>query len=120
MTRVKANEMQSNDKLHLQYYQKKQEACRGTEKDIRTKLMTLLNNVEDTKGSGWTPAQKEQHADVKTYWTQVADVMGRFGRGEMDPIEADRQIHLLSGGRGLDDLVDRTGTMIEAQVKLGK
>ena len=120
VTRVKANEMQSNDKLHLQYYQKKQEACRGTEKDIRTKLMTLLNNVEDTKGSGWTPAQKEQHADVKTYWTQVADVMGRFGRGEMDPIEADRQIHLLSGGRGLDDLVDRTGTMIEAQVKLGK
>jgi tetratricopeptide (TPR) repeat protein len=120
VTRVKANEMQSNDKLLLQYYQKKQEACRGTEKDIRTKLITLLNNVEDTKGSGWTPAQKEQHADVKAYWTQVADVMGRFGRGEMDPIEADRQIHLLSGGRGLDDLVDKTGTMIEAQAKMGR
>ena len=117
VTRVKAYDMIRNDKLLLTHFQRRQEACRGTEKDIRTKLMTLLNHEESTAGKNWTTSQRARHEETKAFWTEVSDVMGSFGRQEIDPITADRRIHELSGGRGLEDLVDRAGTMIESHGK---
>jgi len=117
VTRYKANEMQHDAKLLLGYYAGKQEACRGTAKDIQTKLRTVLSTVESQQGAKWTPAQKLKHAEVTTFWTEVETVMRGFGQGRMDPLEAERRIHLLSGGRGMKDLVDRAGTTMEGYAK---
>jgi Flp pilus assembly protein TadD len=117
VTRVKAYDMINNDKLLLSHYQRRQEACRGTDKDIRTKVMTILDHEEKTAGKNWTPSQRARHEETKAFWNEVSEVMGGFGRQDIDPIAADRRIHELSGGRGLLDLVDRVGTMIESHGK---
>jgi tetratricopeptide (TPR) repeat protein len=117
VTRYKANEMQNDNKLLLGYYQRKQEVCRGTAKDINTKLKTVLNTVSAQQSAGWSAEQKRKHADVSAFWSEVEGVMRRFGQGEMDPLEAERQIHILSGGRGMDDLVDRAATVMEGYAK---
>mgnify|MGYP001456792842 CR=1 FL=1 len=116
VTRVKAYEMM-RDQPGLTYFQRVQEACRGTGKDIRTKLLPALQKIEADAGKTMTAADRQHHAEVTRYWTEVQDVMDRFGRGEIDPLELSRRIHLISGGRGVEDMVDRTGTMIES---LGK
>lgn len=116
VTRVKAYEMM-HDQPGLTYFQRVQEACRGTGKDIRTKLLPALEKIEADAGNTMTAADRQHHAEVTKYWTEVQDVMDRFGRGEIDPLELSRRMHILSGGRGVSDMVDRTGTMIEA---LGK
>jgi len=116
VTRVKAHEMMCNQP-GLTHFQRVQEACRGTGKDIRTKLLPALQKIEADAGRTMTEADRQHHAEVKAYWTEVQDVMDRFGRGEIDPLELSRRMHLISGGRGVQDMVDRTGTMIEA---LGK
>jgi hypothetical protein len=109
--------MINNDKLLLSHYQRRQEACRGTDKDIRTKVMTILDHEEKTAVKNWTPSQRARHEETKAFWNEVSEVMGGFGRQDIDPIAADRRIHELSGGRGLLDLVDRVGTMIESHGK---
>lgn len=121
VTRYKANEMQRDSKLLLGYYQQKQEACRGTAKDINTKVNTVLAEVERRQGAKWSPEQRQKHGDVKRFWGEVQQVMQQFGQGGMDPLEMERRINLLSGGRGLDDLIDRAATTMEGYTKaLGK
>jgi tetratricopeptide (TPR) repeat protein len=117
VTRFKANEMQQNDKLLLGHYQRKQEVCRGTAKDISTKLQIVLRTTSAQQGGKWSAEQKRKHDEVSAFWTEAETVLRRFGQGEIDPLEAERQIHLLSGGRGLDDLVDRAATVMEGYAK---
>jgi Tfp pilus assembly protein PilF len=117
VTRFKAFEMQRDSKLLLGHFQAKQEACRGTAKDINTKVQTVLAQVEKQQGGKWTPEQRQKHNDVRTFWTDVQKVMQSFGQGDMDPLEMERRINVLSGGRGLDDLIDRAATTMEGYTK---
>ncbi|MGJ5816533.1 tetratricopeptide repeat protein [Paludibaculum fermentans] len=117
VTRYKASEMQHDRKLLLGYYDGMREACRGTGKDIQTKLQTVLKTVEGQQGSKWTADQKRKHAEVTGFWSEVETVLRGFGQGKIDPLEAERRIHLLSGGRGLKDLVDRAGATMEGYAK---
>ena len=116
VTRVKHFEM-ARGQPALLHYQKLQESCRGTAKDINTKIFTQLADVEKKRGATMTGAQREHFNEVKTFWTNCEKVMADFGQGRLSPLEADRQIYLLSGGRGIADLTDRVGTTIES---LGK
>jgi hypothetical protein len=116
VTRIKHFDM-FNRQPQLLHYQKLQESCRGTAKDIKTKVFTQLAAIEKAKASTMTLAQRQHLNEVKTFWTRCEQVMSEFGQGRLNPLEAQRQIHLLSGGRGIDDLTDRIGTAVES---LGK
>lgn len=116
VTRVKAYEMM-HDQPGLLRLQRLQEACRGTGKDLRTKLLPALKKLGSDKAATMTPAERRHHREVTEFWQRTSEVLECYGRGDMDPVTVQRQIHLLSGGRGATDLVDRVGTMIET---LGK
>ncbi len=116
VTRVKHYEM-LDKQPNLDHYSKLQESCRGTAKDIKSKVSTLLDEAVKTKGSSMSADDRQHLEEVRTFWNRVQQVTSDFGAGKMPPLEAERQIYLLSGGRGLDDLTDRVGTVIE---RLGK
>jgi hypothetical protein len=119
VTRVKHYDMLDRQPV-LGHYEKLQESCRGTAKDIKSKVSTLLDEVAKTKGGAMTAADRQHLEEVRTFWNRMQQVTSDFGAGKMPPLEAERQIYLLSGGRGLDDLTDRVGTVIESLGKMKK
>lgn len=64
-----------------------QEQCRGTVKDIDTKLKPFLRDA--------TNPEAVKHLG------ELRDVMDRFARNEIGPIEAERRLNLLTGGEGI-------------------
>jgi hypothetical protein len=119
VTRIKHYEMLDNQPSLL-HYQKVQESCRGTAKDIKTKVLPLLAEVQKKQNATTSAAEKTHLNEVKTFWSRMQEVMNDYGSGQMQPLEAEHQIYLLSGGRGLDDLTDRVGTAIESLGKAKK
>ncbi|MEI6106729.1 MAG: tetratricopeptide repeat protein [Opitutae bacterium] len=119
VTRVKHYEM-LDKQPNLDHYSKLQESCRGTAKDIKSKVTTLLDDIAKTKGGSMNVDDRQHLEEVRTFWNRVQEVTSDFGLGKMPALEAQRQIFLLSGGRGLDDLTDRVGTVIESLGKMKK
>jgi hypothetical protein len=101
----------------LGHYEKLQESCRGTAKDVKSKVLTMLDEIAQTKGRTMNLADRTQLEETRVFWGRVQTVMNDFGSGKLPPLEAEKQIYLLSGGRGIGDLTDRVGTVIES---LGK
>lgn len=103
VTRFKANHLMNDNTLTK--FEKFQEICRGTSKDVNTKLLPLLN----------TPAQ------AKTYqhWKEINEVMDAFGRNAIDPVTAERKIAELTGGKSIPQVVEDMATIMESSVKLG-
>jgi hypothetical protein len=116
VTRVKHYEMLDRQP-QLGHYEKLQESCRGTAKDVKSKVLTMLDEIAQTKGRTMNLADRTQLEETRVFWGRVQTVMNDFGSGKLPPLEAEKQIYLLSGGRGIGDLTDRVGTVIES---LGK
>ena len=70
-----------------------QEQCRGTVKDIDTKLKPFLSDA--------TNPEAVKHLG------ELRNVMDRFARNEIGPIEAERRLNLLTGGEGIVGVKDR-------------
>ena len=70
-----------------------QEQCRGMVKDIDTKLKPFLAGAKDKGGA--------EHLG------RLRDVMDRFARNEIGPIEAERQLNLMTGGEGIVGVNER-------------
>ncbi len=108
VTKYKANHM--SNEAFLSKYEKFQEICRGTAKDVNTKLMPILES------SVQTPKLKQ----TQEHWKQVSEIMENFGRNEIDPITAERKIAELTGGKSIPEVVAEMADMMESTKKLGK
>jgi hypothetical protein len=76
-----------------------QEQCRGMVKDIDTKLKPFLKDA--------TNREAVKHLG------DLRDVMERFARNEIGPIEAERRLNLLTGGEGIVGVKDRFRVMLQ-------
>jgi hypothetical protein len=91
-------------------FEKLQEISRGTAKDLNTKLMPLLGNMQKTK----------EVSEATKHWKNVNSVLDDFGKNKIDPITAERRIAELTGGKSIPEVVDDMSYMMESIVKLGK
>lgn len=87
---------------------------------MKTKVVTMLDELAQTKGRTMNLEDRTRLEETRVFWNRVQTVLTDFGSGKMHPLEAEKQIHLLSGGRGIDDLTDRVGTVIESLGKAQK
>jgi hypothetical protein len=76
-----------------------QEQCRGMVKDIDTKLKPFLG--------------KASNKESARHLGELRDVMERFARNEIGPIEAERRLNLLTGGEGIVGVQDRFRVMLQ-------
>lgn len=76
-----------------------QEQCRGMVKDIDTKLKPFLAGAKDKGGA--------EHLG------RLRDVMDRFARNEIGPIEAERQLNLMTGGEGIVGVNERFRALLQ-------
>jgi hypothetical protein len=89
-----------------------QEASRGTAKDIQTKLQPLLNNAK--------PANPTSAASLKQsrlHWQKVQSTLEAFGNNSIDPITAERRIREITGGKGIPEVANDMGTMLEGLIR---
>lgn len=76
-----------------------QEQCRGMVKDIDTKLKPFLRDASNKEAA--------------KHLGELRDVMERFARNEIGPIEAERRLNLLSGGEGIVGVQDRFRVLLQ-------
>jgi tetratricopeptide (TPR) repeat protein len=76
-----------------------QEQCRGMVKDIDTKLKPFLRDATNK--------------DAVKHLGDLRDVMERFARNEIGPIEAERRLNLMTGGEGIVGVQDRFRVMLQ-------
>ncbi|MCE9637796.1 MAG: hypothetical protein K8T90_19010 [Planctomycetes bacterium] len=77
-----------------------QEQCRGTVKDFDTKLVPMLSRATNT-----TAVQHMQ---------DLRGVMDRFARNEIGPVEANRLILQMTGGKGMCEVKAQYAVMLQA------
>jgi hypothetical protein len=116
VTCYKANEMLKDTKIGgLDYYTRLYEAARGTEKDVRTKLLPQLNHLPPLP-PGATPDQarkiQERYEDLRLRWQKIQGVLDNVGKGRMDPIHGDREMRLLTGGYSIPQVIDHAGILL--------
>lgn len=89
-----------------------QENCRGTAKDIGTKLMGLFQKARPANA-----ASAQALNNAQKHWAEIQKVMEAFGRNDIDPVSASRRIRQLTGGKDIPQVLDDAAMMIES---LGK
>jgi hypothetical protein len=82
----------------LGYYGHLQEQCRGMVKDFDTKLKPMF--------------PKAKNPEAVKHLNDLREVMNRFALNQIGPVEADRQIRILTGGEGMKGVQDRFTIMI--------
>ena len=69
-----------------------------------------------TAGSSYYKAFKKN----KDYWDNISQVLEDMGSGKLDPMQADQQIRLMTGGKSLIDINADLRDFEEALIKLQK
>ncbi|MHB0999230.1 MAG: PKD domain-containing protein [Armatimonadota bacterium] len=110
VTRYKAWHMMNDPSLSRM--EALQEVSRGTAKDINTKLQPLLNNSKPAN-----PASAESLKQAKAHWQKIQTTLDAFGNNTIDPITAERRIRELTGGKGIPEVVNDMGTVMEGLIK---
>ncbi|MBI5387419.1 MAG: sel1 repeat family protein [Verrucomicrobia bacterium] len=85
------------------YFATLQEQCRGTVKDFDTKLAPML-------------ARATNKTAVK-HMQELRGVMDKFAKNEIGPVEANRLILEMTGGKGMCEVKDQYAVMLEALTK---
>jgi hypothetical protein len=106
VTRYKAQTMVGSDKISLDRLTRLQEAARGAGKDIRTKLIDRLNHGH-IKG----PGGRDRLDDLRSRWGKIGDLLNAIGEGRIDPIHGERQLMRMTGGYGIEDVIDHAATL---------
>jgi hypothetical protein len=114
VSQAKAWDMREN--RNMGRVEKYVEIARGTAKDATRKLLPLLDNNKPKQG---TPSYKvwEKH---KNYWTKVTRVMEDMGSMKISPMEADRKIRLITGGKSVVEVTEDMSQLMSASITLGK
>ena len=113
VSQAKAWELRQNNAMGRA--EKYVEIARGTAKDAKSKLLPLLDKNKPKQG---TPSYKvwEKH---KNYWGKVSNVMEDMGSMKISPMEADRKIRLITGGKSVVEVTEDMGELMSASITLG-
>jgi hypothetical protein len=85
------------------YFATLQEQCRGTVKDFDTKLAPMLSRATNPTA-------------VK-HMQELRGVMDRFAKNEIGPVEANRLILEMTGGKGICEVKEQYAVMLQALAK---
>jgi hypothetical protein len=89
-----------------------QEQCRGMVKDITTKLAGSPRGMPVNPNSPLAKAPKA----VQDHYTKLRDVMDDFATNRIGPVEAERRINMLTGGRGMVEVAEQFGVTLQGGV----
>ncbi len=92
------------------------EIARGTAKDAKGKLMPLLDKNRPKQGTK-SFAVWEKH---KNYWNKVSNVLEDMGSMKISPLEADRKIRLITGGKSVVEVTEDMGQLMSAAITLNR
>ncbi len=113
VTRVKAWEFQNNKTMDE--FSKMQEICRGTAKDMKTKLDPVLSVAKTS-----SLADEETLRQTRAYWKQVQEVMEDFGSNRIGPITAKQKLYQLTGKESIHEVIDEMGVTMQGAVQWGR
>jgi hypothetical protein len=113
VTRVKAWEFQNNKTMGE--FSKLQEICRGTAKDMKTKLDPVLAVAKTS-----TAAEEEALRQARAHWKQVQEVMEDFGNNRIGPITAKQKLNQLTGRDSVQEVIDEIGVTMQGAVQWGQ
>ena len=113
VTRVKAWEFQNNKTMGE--FSKMQEICRGTAKDMKTKLDPVLAVAKTA-----SLADEETLRQTRAYWKQVQEVMEDFGSNRIGPITAKQKLYQLTGKESIQEVIDQMGVTMQGAVQWGR
>ncbi|SFJ56779.1 hypothetical protein SAMN04488082_104123 [Desulfomicrobium apsheronum] len=93
------------------------EIARSTAKECQKRLTPLM----ETKAPPRTDkANFEAFTKHKEYWENMNRIMDQMGSGRIDPLEGDRRIRLLSGGKSSLEVTHDLRDFLESLIKFGK
>jgi hypothetical protein len=106
VTQFKVNHL-PKDHPSLGYYGQLQEQSRGIVKDFDTKILPMLNSSDLAK----------KNPQAAKHLVETKNVLDRFAKDEIGPIEADNRIWELTGGRGIQEISEQFSVAMQALAK---
>ncbi|WP_412851370.1 hypothetical protein [Ectothiorhodospira shaposhnikovii] len=93
----------------LSHFERLQEVSRGAAKDF-----AKIGRV-----TAASPASAEALRQSRNHWGEVVRVLEDFGNNTLDPLEANRRIHQLTGGKSIPDVVEDMAMLMESITRFG-
>jgi len=93
------------------------EIARSTSKECQKRLLPLMEARTPPKTD---KANYEAFMKHKDYWEKMNQIMSDMGSGRIDPLEGDRRIRLLSGGKSSLEVTHDLRNFLESLIKFGK
>lgn len=93
------------------------EIARSTSKECQKRLLPLMEAKTPPKTD---KANYEAFMKHKNYWEKMNKIMEDMGSGRLDPLEGDRRIRLLSGGKSSLEVTHDLRNFLESLIKFGK
>lgn len=97
--------------------EKHMEIARSTSKECQKRLLPLMEAKTPPKTD---KANYEAFMKHKNYWEKMNGIMNDMGSGRIDPLEGDRRIRLLSGGKSSLEVTHDLRNFLESLIKFGK
>jgi len=113
VTRVKAWDFQNNKTMGE--FSKLQEICRGTAKDMKTKLDPVLAVAKTSSA-----VEEEALRQARAHWKQVQEVMEDFGSNRIGPVTAKQKLYQLTGYESVHEIIDQMGVTMQGAVQWGR
>ncbi len=93
------------------------EIARSTSKEYEKRLLPLMQAKAPAKTD---KANYDAFMKHKQYWDDVNRIMADMGSGRIDPLEGDRRIRLLSGGKSSLEVTHDLRNFLEVLIKFDK
>lgn len=93
------------------------EISRSTAKECQKRLAPLMESKTPPRTD---KANYEAFTKHKEYWDNMSRIMDQMGSGRIDPLEGDRRIRLLSGGKSSLEVTHDLRDFLESLIKFGK
>ena len=93
------------------------EVARSTSKECERRLLPLMESKTLAATDTANLAAFNKHKD---YWTRMNAILTDMGSGRIDPLEGDRRVRLLSGGKSSLEVTHDLRDFFEAMLKFDK
>ena len=115
VNQFKGDHLRSDD--NFSRIEKHVEISRSTSKECQKRLKPLMEANTPPKTD---KANYEAFMKHKNYWEKMNKIMEDMGSGRLDPLEGDRRIRLLSGGKSSLEVTHDLRNFLESLIKFGK
>jgi hypothetical protein len=113
VTRVKGWDFRNNKTMGE--FSQLQEICRGTAKDMKTKLDPVLAVAKTSSA-----VEEEALRQARAHWKQVQEVMEDFGSNRIGPVTAKQKLYQLTGYESVHEIIDQMGVTMQGAVQWGR